>query len=244
MMRVAQAQSIAEVFKSLPSEKLKPVSTSSIKQEKSIFSKQQLWEYFCRQFHRMYGKLFVKSEDTLENLKVLFHYFLKDPDFYEANNLVASLNEPDFNKGLLIIGGVGIGKTDYLKCFEAIFKPISSLRFKSYSAKHLVREFEKCATPIEKDYFFKDIDRKRIFIDDIGSEKDASNYGLFNVVGDILSERYDKNQKTFITTNFVNTNHNVEETLNALGERYGHRIYDRLFEMFNIIVFTGQSLRK
>ncbi|MBP94061.1 MAG: hypothetical protein CMC55_08090 [Flavobacteriaceae bacterium] len=243
-MRLAQTQSIGEVFKSFPSEKSESDKTFPIKQEKPIMTKQQLWEYFCSQFYKMYGKSFIKNDDTLENLKVLFYYFLNDPEFFKANNLVTNLNKPDFNKGLLIIGGVGVGKTDYLNCFEAIFKPISSLRFKSYSAKHLVREYEKCASPMDKDYFFKDINRKRIFIDDIGSEKDASNYGLFDVVGEILFDRYSNKQKTFTTTNFVNTNYSVEETLKALGARYGHRIYDRLYEMFNIVTFTGQSLRE
>ncbi|MGY0391685.1 hypothetical protein ACW5R3_03855 [Bizionia sp. KMM 8389] len=243
-MRAAEAESIGEVIKSFSSEKQKSDKTFSVEPSIPILSKQELWEYFCNQFYWMYGKSFIKNDDTLENLKVLFYYFLNSSEFFESNNLVTGLNEPDLNKGLLMIGGVGTGKTAYLKCFEAIFKPVSSLRFKCYSAKKLVREFEKCATPIDKDYFFNDINRKRIFIDDIGSEKDASNYGLFNVVGDILSERYENKQKTFITTNFVSSNHSVEETLNGLGERYGHRVYDRLFEMFNIVIFTGQSLRK
>ncbi|RCW93634.1 P-loop NTPase family protein [Winogradskyella arenosi] len=242
-MRIGETQPIREVFSlisSPTSKKTKPNTSKS----KTIITKQQLWNLFCNDFFKIHGKVITQNEDAIENLKVLFYYFLEDSDFFKSKNLIKHLNEPTFNKGLIIIGGVGIGKTAYLKCFENIFHRFSSLRFKGYSAKHLVREFEKCTSPLDKDLFYNEIDRKRIFIDDIGSEKDASNYGIINLIGEIISDRYDKNQKTFLTTNFINANHNVEDTLQALGKRYGHRNYDRLFEMCNIIVFTGQSMRK
>ncbi|TYB79166.1 P-loop NTPase family protein [Bizionia myxarmorum] len=243
-MRHSQPQSIGKITRTICTPKVETGKTSPEKQVKPIFVKQELWNRFCSEFQKLYGKPLIKTKEILGNLEVLFHYFLKDPAFFKCKNLITTLNEPSFDKGLLIIGDVGVGKTDNMKCFENIFQPINSFRFKSYNAKSLVREYEKCASPMDKDYFFKDKDRKQIFIDDIGSENNASNYGLFDVIGNIISDRYDKNQVTYITTNFATSANSVEETLSALGEKYGHRVYDRLFEMFNIVTFTGQSLRK
>ena len=214
------------------------------KKEKILPSKVQLWNSFINNFERIYGKKFEQNEDTILNIKSLFFYFLEDPKFFGCENLIQNLNEPSFDKGLLIIGGYGIGKTAYLKTFESVFLDLPCLRFKGYSSKQLVNEYEKCSTPLDKDYFFQDKDRIRLFIDDIGSEDKASNYGMYDVIENIISNRYEKRQVTFATTNFASPSHDVEETLEALGLRYGNRIYDRLFEMFNILVFDGKSFRR
>ncbi|TYB78114.1 hypothetical protein ES676_02575 [Bizionia saleffrena] len=206
-------------------------------------TKGQLWKVFKDVFFDMYGKPFIENEYTISNIKVLFFYFLNDPKFSNCHNLVKGLNTPSFNKGLLIIGGVGIGKTDYLKVFEKVFMHYNPLRFKMYSSKSLVTGFENCSVPMEKDYFFRDKDRKRLCIDDMGAEQNASNFGIFDIVGNILSNRYNKKLITYATTNFASSSNDVDETLRALGERYGHRVYDRLFEMFNVITFNGSSLR-
>jgi len=219
-------------------------TTERVQKKANPPTKAELWKVFTKVFYLKYGKEFLKNEETLNNLEVLFYYFLNDPRFFECKNLVTHLNEPDFNKGLLIIGGVGIGKTAYLKTFETVFNNYAPLRFKGYSSKVLTSEYEKCINAIEKDYFFKDLNRKRLFIDDIGSENNASNYGIVDVVGNIITNRYDNRSITYATANFASSSNNVEETLRSLGDRYGHRIYDRLFEMFNIVVFAGQSLRK
>ena len=240
-MRHNNTLSIGQLITTMDSPK--NIIKKNIKKPPIPPTKEQLWFTFKTAFYKMYGKQFIENEHTLKNIKTLFYYFLNDPEFYNCENLIKGLNTPDFNKGLLIIGGVGIGKTDYFKVFESVFKQYEPFRFKMYSSKLLVRDYEKCSIPLEKDYFFKDKDRKRLCIDDMGSENNASNYGTFNVVGNVLSNRYDKNLITHVTTNFASSSNDVEETLHVLGKRYGHRIYDRLFEMFNIIIFTGPSLR-
>lgn len=242
MMRQNKTQNFEQIYKAMYNPENHRAENA--KKKANAPTKAELWKVFIKVFYQKNGKEFLKNEQTLNNLEVLFYYFLNDIRFFECKNLVTHLNEPDFNKGLLIIGGVGIGKTDYLRAFETVFKHYTPLRFKGYSSKLLTSDYEKCSSPMEKDYFFKGLNRKRLFIDDIGSEKNASNYGIVDVVGNILSNRYDNKQITYATMNFISSSHSVEETLRGLGERYGHRVYDRLFEMFNIVVFTGQSLRK
>ena len=62
---------------------------------------------------------------------------------------------------------------------------------------------------------------------------------------ELLEVRYENNAKTFITCNFDPNNlKDIQKALDQFLLRYGGRVYDRLFEMFNIIEFKGNSLRK
>jgi DNA replication protein DnaC len=208
------------------------------------FSKKELWQKFIETFYAMYGKKIIQDTSTINNLKVLFYYFLGDEQFFECDNLRGDITNPSFQKGLLIIGGFGLGKTDYFKVFERVFVKLSNYRFKFFSSKELVAKYELCNTPLDKKSFFKDVDRKRMFIDDLRSERLASNYGKFDVIEEVLSFRYDRKLTTFTSCNYSNNNQCVKETIEELGATYGGRIYDRLYESFNIIEFTGKSYRR
>jgi DNA replication protein DnaC len=207
------------------------------------FLKNEMWKMFLQTFREKYGYDFIRNEETLENIKILFFYFLQDEEFFKCENLRSDITKPSFKKGLLIIGGYGLGKTDYFSVFEQIFKYNLDLRFKCYAAKSLVLKYEHCASAAEKDYFFKDVSRPKMFIDDIASERFASNYGKVDVIKDVLSNRYDKKLLTYASCNYTNSDQCAKKTLEDIGLRYGPRIYDRFFEMFNIIEFKGSSLR-
>lgn len=206
-------------------------------------SKKALWLRFLETFEVLTKKQLISDYQTQNNLKVLFYYFLRDDNFFTCNNLRGDLSKPTFNKGLLIIGGTGVGKTDYLKVFEKIFMKFPQYRFKGESSSDLVTQYERCSTPSDKELFFRRHQRKRLFIDDINSEAIASNYGKYDVVGNILMSRHEKKLTTYATTNYLTDERSAEHTLKALGYRYGFRHYDRLFEMFNVIEFDGKSYR-
>ena len=72
-----------------------------------------------------------------------------------------------------------------------------------------------------------------LLIDDLGVEKLAFN--SYELMEQILFERYRNNALTFMTTNLKP---------GEIGERYGSRIDDRLQEMFNIIKWEGASFRE
>ncbi|MFD2916423.1 P-loop NTPase family protein [Psychroserpens luteus] len=206
-------------------------------------SKQSLWNYFVDVFQKTHGKKFVNDINSLNNLKILFHYFLRDEAFFECDNLRKDISTPSFDKGLLIIGGYGLGKTDYFKVFESIFKNYPDLRFKFYTSKELVHKYEICEKPMDKQCFFKDVERKLMFIDDISSERTASNFGKVDVIDEVLIHRYDNKLRTFASCNYTSDDNCAQQTLVDLGIRYGSRMYDRFHEMFNIIEFKGKSYR-
>ena len=240
MLQIGESQTanqlISEVFRNNTSQEItKPTYQ---------FSKKELWRKFIKEFYIMYGKELILDEYSINNLKVLFFYFLQDKSFFECENLRVDITIPSFQKGVLIIGGYGLGKTDYFKVFEKVFEKYTDHRFKFYVSKDLVMKYELCQTPFDKNYFFNDFNRKRIFIDDLKSERLASNYGKVDVIEELLSTRYNKKLTTFASCNYSNSNECVKETIEDLGIRYGARIYDRLYESFNIIEFKGKSYRR
>jgi len=203
-----------------------------------------LGNVFKTTFVSVHGKEFVKDEFTTNNILPLVYYFAKDLRFFECENLSKSSN-PSFDKGILIVGTFGNGKTAAMRVFEQIFRTIKGMSFKGYTANEVVTMFEKCNDEISKEDFNKKVNSGQRYFDDIKTERIASNYGKVNIFKDIFETRYNSKLKTFITCNYKEGfEGNVEVALEEFGEKYGGRVYDRLFEMFNVIEFKGKSFRK
>jgi DNA replication protein DnaC len=234
------------------------------KKQGLLLNKSTLWQGFIQSFYKTQGKKFEKTKDTLSNLEPVFKYFLKDASFFECQNLVKNINKIELNncfeKGLLIVGNFGNGKTSVMKTFEVLFKTNADLaylenwhnasdwlklRFKGIKSHELVTEFEGLTNAESKANFYKKHSGFRYYFDDVKREKKASNYGTTEVIREVLEKRYDNKAKTFITCNYSeNAPNDLHESLFEFGERYGGHIYDRLFEMFNIVEFKGVSFRR
>lgn len=226
--------------------------------------KKTIWNGFLQAFLVSQGKEFLKTPDTLANLEPVLKYFANDDTFFDCKNLVKNFNgkelDNSFEKGLLIIGDYGNGKTTIMQCFEILFKKNfeiaiadnwdtlrdwQKLRFKSSKSHDVVTEFETINNPEAKDNFYKKYNSFRYYFDDVKKEKTASNYGKTEIIREIIEKRYDKKAKTYITCNYrEGYSNNLQEALVEFGDRYGGHIYDRLFEMFNIIEFKGKSFRR
>ena len=210
-------------------------------------SSRDLWNLFKIHFQYVTGTKFLKSTESLENLAPIIYYFAKDERFYKCPN-ISKLSNPSFDKGLLIIGGYGNGKTSVMKAFESIFKCVHGISFKGYTANEVVTMFEKI-TDDENEHTRNQFENAMYngirYFDDLKTERIASKYGKVNLFKEILEERYNRKLKTHITCNFKEGfNGNIEVGISEFGERYGGRVYDRMFEMYNIIEFKGKSFRK
>lgn len=203
-----------------------------------------LGNVFKANFLSMYQKEFIKDEFTTNNILPLIYYFSKDERFFECENL-SKLSTPSFDKGILIVGTFGNGKTAAMRVFERIFQHIKGMTFKGYTANEVVGMFEKCNSDVLKSEFERKVNFGQRYFDDIKTERIASNYGKVNIFKDIFETRYNNNLKTYITCNYKDGfEGNVDVALEEFGEKYGARVYDRLFEMFNVIEFKGLSFRK
>lgn len=192
--------------------------------------------------------------------RTLSAYFIERKDFVRSP-LLNRKSEPSLQKGLMVIGDYGTGKTSVFKTFYEMFfratnypVPVFDVEghqqilgrynfgFRFSTANEAVKEYETLATPDDKDFFWSKYTKGMHYFDDIMTENQASNYGKIELFKDILEIRYSNSAKTLVSLNYVGDS--VESTLDAFGERYGERVYDRLFEMFNIIELKGSSLRK
>ncbi|WP_177764077.1 hypothetical protein [Flavobacterium sp. I3-2] len=203
----------------------------------------ELFTVFKNTFLDLNGKKFELNDVTRENIAPFLYYFSKNEKFFKCKNL-SNLSKPSFDKGLLVIGDFGNGKTSVFKTFEKIFKNIPGYIFTGYSANHVVVEYEKCTDDILRKEFEQKMFKGKRYFDDVKTERTASNYGKVNIFKEILEERYNQKSLTYISCNYKEGFPNdINEALSEFGEKYGGRVYDRLFEMFNIIEFKGKSFR-
>lgn len=223
----------------------------------------QLYAVFKEGFKFFNGKEFDENCNNGEGRKLartLCAYFLEKEGFYKSP-LINNISNPNLKKGLMIIGSYGTGKTSILKTFYQIFAnanhhPITvvdkndtvqllgryKLGFGYFTTNDVVKKFESIFEHAEKEAFWNRYKVGLKYFDDIMTENTASNYGKIEIFKDILEMRYTSGARTLISLNYSGTS--VDDTLEALSNKYGERVYDRLFEMFNIIELKGESLRR
>ncbi|AZA49772.1 hypothetical protein EG346_16995 [Chryseobacterium carnipullorum] len=231
---------------------------------------ESLYEVFKANFPLVNGKEFDDTANDGEAKKLaytLIAYFLQRKSFFNSP-LLNDQSVPSLNKGWVIIGEPGIGKTAIVKTFYEVFRYASvnplivkdiegtdqllrryNLQFKYNSVDEVVKQYESANRhdrEVDRDYqlslFQKRYELGTNAFDDLLSEDMAKNYGSVDLMKKILSERYVNHARTFLTLNYYGDN--VRETIKEIKIRYGERIYDRFFECFNIIELQGMSLRK
>lgn len=230
--------------------------------EGPVLDKASVFRGFERSFEIIHEKEFKRTTDAVKNLEPVVKYFANDPTFKDSNRLIKRFGntklEPSFKKGLLILGHSGNGKTAIMDSIQHLFNEAflksrefnwdtrtewSDKRFLRASSVEVSMEYEQCINGFEKSEFFNRYEGYRYFFDDIGREHISNNYGKRDVFRDLLFKRNEKGTLTHATMNYSEGTDCIETTLHNLGRRYGSHIFDRLFEMFNIIEFKGKSFR-
>ncbi|MFD2915825.1 ATP-binding protein [Psychroserpens luteus] len=191
-------------------------------------------------FKTQTNKKFIVDSDNINKVKTLAYYLVQDNRFFISPLLSKDLNSPSFKKGLILVGDYGVGKTALLKTI-----PIITDNYFSYNLTvDLVSEYESLTLSDKSMFVEKHKSGRRIY-DDLGTEKKASNYGFVNLIKVVLESRYDANSLTILACNYDERNPlNLEAALDKLGMLYGGRVLDRVYEMFNIIEFSGKSMRR
>jgi DNA replication protein DnaC len=182
----------------------------------------------------LYGNHFVINENDHQLLFKLVAYFLKD----EQTAMQLGIN---LNKGILLSGPVGCGKTSLMN----LMKFISPANHKFYvkPTREISFEFIQDGYQVIHKYAKGNLyqsDPKTICFDDLGLEKNLKYYGNeCNVMAEILLSRYDifisKKILTHITTNLSAT---------EIETQYGNRVRSRMREMFNLISFDKNTTDK
>lgn len=131
----------------------------------------------------------------------------------------------DRNKGLMIRGSFGVGKTIILKIIQKMLQHDKKFAYNPANdvvAKYNIGGDEAIAVYKQK--------KERLF-DDFGAEEIGKHFGNnVEVFQKIIYSRYDllkyQHIRTHLTTNLSNE---------QIAEKYGERAYDRLKDMFNVI---------
>lgn len=163
------------------------------------------------------NKPFEINDQNIEVLKQLFLWLCKYKNFNGS-----------LDKGILIAGKNGIGKSLILKGFCELIAKTTNRRIKDYHSKTLAHLIKKNG--------YEDYLTKPLLIDDIGKEqREVMEYGTkIQPIADLIALRYDDGALTFGTTNYKNE---------TMQEYYGKTTTDRFSEMFNILEMDGESYR-
>ena len=168
-------------------------------------------------------RIYTEDENIIRKL---CHYFIKDKENCQKNDI-------DPEKGILLTGPVGCGKTSLMKLLKNLV-PLQR-PYLLAPCRNIVFGFNHLGYKIIEDYG----DSSPICFDDLGVEPIGRHYGKdCNVMGEVLLSRYDLFLKTKskIKTH-ATTNLNAEE----LEERYGNRVRSRMRELFNLIAFDENT---
>lgn len=147
--------------------------------------------------------------------------------FYITGN--SDLFIGSLDKGIMLQGPIGTGKTILMRGFTGVMGKILDRIFEYYSAfdinKLVVKE------GIDK------YSRRPLLIDDLGKEQEiVKDYGTdVRPILELFASRYDNGALTFVTTNY-----NSE----TFRKKYGQQTVDRFIETFNFIQLNGKSRRK
>ena len=226
------------------------VSRIYAEKKKQPLTEEIVFKYFETVYYNITGKSFVWDSNTTAAFYTLLYYFTKNERFYKSPILKGK--NPSLDKGLCLIGNYGVGKSSLMRTFWKL-SSITSDKFAFHHAGKVVEDFEKVLR--SKNYhssvddFYKKMSKKVICFDDVKTEEVLRNFGeTRNVFKHIFEKRNDLNVKTYITCNYKDGTQNEENKLRIgveeFGEKYGGRVYDRMFSDFNFIEMDWGSFRR
>jgi len=185
----------------------------------------------------IFGEHFTLYSDDMEIIHKLLAYFLKDSQALSYFNLASQ-------KGLLLSGPVGCGKTSLITLMRTILQP--SQRFGIKSCREITFDFIRDGYEVIQRYstfaYTSTGERQPITtcFDDLGAESTLKYYGnQCNVLGEILLSRYDH----YINARMI-THATTNLSASELESYYGSRVRSRMREMFNLISFSADSIDK
>lgn len=169
------------------------------------------------------GRQFVINLDNTTLIKTLC-FFLSNDERFEIE-----LGH-SFQKGLLIRGVAGIGKTHLVRCVAA----------NELNPVHILSMLEICdQVKAEGEFIIELKNSKILYLDDVGTEEHIVNHfgTKINWFKNFIEMYYLRNK--IFNKLIISTNNSFSE----IEEKYGFRVRSRVKDMFNIIDVKGTDMR-
>jgi len=182
------------------------------------------------------------------------HRSLTEAHFVACN--FAAKCDPRGDKGLLIIGKIGTGKTHLAVGIikELILKRGIPCLFYDYREllKEIQNSYNSTVQTTELDVLRPVFETDVLVLDELGAVKPTE--WVWDTVSLILNTRYNDNRTTIITTNFDDqpaaaltgslSPARAATRAETLGDRIGERMRSRLHEMCRIVTLDGTDFRQ
>lgn len=187
------------------------------------------WQWLQQKGSETLGHKFKLYESDRPTINLLFCYFLQDQ--FSAPQLGLELQ-----KGILLTGPVGCGKTSLMKLMRFFFQT-DAQKFITKPCRDVSFEFIQNGFEIIHRYTKVSSHQPTFCFDDLGTENALKYYGNeCNVMAEILLSRYD----LFVSHKLV-THLTSNLSASEIESIYGIRVRSRLREMFNLIAFSEES---
>ncbi len=172
---------------------------------------------------KVYGKKLIVHDDNRQLIKTLCFFLSNDERFEKELGL-------SLNKGLLIRGISGLGKTYLLQCLQGNeLLPIGII-----SMLHITDQIKN-----EGEYPLEIGANGIVYLDDVGTEEPIVNHfgtkiSFFKNFIELFYLNSRRYNRLIISTN---------NTFLEIEQKYGFRVRSRLKDMFNIIDVKGTDMR-
>jgi hypothetical protein len=183
---------------------------------------------------QQYGKDFSIHQEDRQIIFKLLIYFIRDEETAAKLNL-------NLNKGILLSGPVGCGKTTLMNLCKNFTR--KSYDYNVKPCRDIAFEFAEKGYESLNKFMTKPPSQQRLAtycFDDLGTEHNIRYFGNdCNVMAEILLSRYDhfieNKTVTHLTTNLA---------ASEIETYYGNRVRSRMRSMFNLIAFDKEAKDK
>lgn len=146
----------------------------------------------------------------------------------------------DEGRGLLLMGGCGVGKTHLaVAALLDIVNSGKSGRVLFSNFQDLIQEiqasFDSDEVPSKSEILRPLLEVDLLVLDELGSQKPTQF--VQDILYYVINTRYNEERATIFTTNYGDTPADAKEE--SLTQRIGTRLRSRLYEMTNLVPFTG-----
>lgn len=190
---------------------------------------------------------FVIDDENTDCFDLLCYYFTENQEGFERLANVMGVSNPSLDKGLLICGNPGTGKTDMMKLFQKNTRQVYYMRPAKKVCADFLKSSDKLIPEEYTDLYQLSVNDPAtlyqkvagICIDDMGAESEKNNYGNHtNVIGELIEIRYDSG---FMGPLMHGTTNLSAEELTAF---YGERVVSRMRQKFNFIELGEKDRRR